>query len=824
MISRLTVTIVVVPVFLLCSSLTALTNAQFFQRVGRGSFETLPIPVYPIPLKQELTGMRFSLFDGVPIIIAEHAARGEKQASGYLERALAREEMVAAPIRQVPADAALKGPAIMIGIAGDGSPAAREAERRQWTDSRLSLKAEGYRLEVSPQGILLLGADARGLLYGAVTIMQLIRHDTPGDYPWVQGAFIVDHPVKPFRGIHVYLPSREDFPWFRSFAENVLLRLKMNTIIFEVSGGMEYRRHPEINIGWAEFSADGLRNGHQTGSDRHLPPQWRLREAREMGEWIGLDSPNSEPGGGFGVPQSEVRDLVDFLKSLGFNVIPEVQSLTHSYYLLTRHRELAEVPETLWPDSYNPADPRVYDLVGEVLDEVIDVFGPSIVCIGHDEWRSGGIHPAYKGEDTGKWYAKDVLWFRNYLNRHGIQTMIWGDIFEGFGPPDIDPKENSMFPSLKGAAEAVREGGGRDILAINWRFNHKFTKRVKVNPIEMTATYVDKQILGNFRAFSYLEKPEEYRQLAADSSVIGGAPSNWTINDEGATVRSGMLANYVAAGQLLWSAHDPSPRLWRKYIQMFVPQAKSRVQQRLYPSRLSAREDFQPLSLESAANAPWSDKSGGWDFAGVKPGRRVLGLIPFEFSAASREAAIVAVNRPGAANRRQYPYPVNSNPVTVGKKVASLVFCLATSDRALAVKPWFSAFVMAVNEPVGYLEIVYTDSLRTTVPLRYGLELVSWDEPDAVLYWSDVFPMPKRPETGVSVFEWVNPRPWREVAYVRLSGLQRTDGPRLPLRLGSGTGNGGDSDAVPLLLAVTACLHNVPPLEVQNNSEETVDP
>jgi hypothetical protein len=350
----------------------ALNNTQFFQRVGRGRFEPLPIPVYPIPLEQKLTNERMALADDTPILIGENPTEAESVSSGFLGRALAREEAIVAPI--LAGAGGWPGPVIRMGLAGGVSPAAVAAKGEGWPDTPASLGPEGYRLRVTGDGVLLIGADKRGLLYGAVTLLQLIGRDKPEGVPYLRGAEIQDRPDKAFRGIHVYLPSREDFAWFRSFAENVLLRVKLNAIIFEVSGGMEYRKHPEINVGWAELSADVLENGHRTGSDRHLPPAWRLKEAEEKGAWIGLDSPNSEPGGGYGVPQTEVRQLVDYLRELGFDVIPEMQSLTHAFYLLTRHRELAEVPETVWPDSYNPADPRVYELMADVLDEAIDVF------------------------------------------------------------------------------------------------------------------------------------------------------------------------------------------------------------------------------------------------------------------------------------------------------------------------------------------------------------------------------------------------------------------------------------------------------------------
>ena len=66
-----------------------------------------------------------------------------------------------------------------------------------------------------------------------------------------------------------------------------------------------------------------------------------------------------------------------FVRQHHVEVIPEIPSLTHSYYLLTRHRELAEVQDAEWPDTYCPSEPKVYDLLFDVLDEYIGVMHPT---------------------------------------------------------------------------------------------------------------------------------------------------------------------------------------------------------------------------------------------------------------------------------------------------------------------------------------------------------------------------------------------------------------------------------------------------------------
>ena len=80
-----------------------------------------------------------------------------------------------------------------------------------------------------------------------------------------------------------------------------------------------------------------------------------------------------------------MADLVRYANAQHIEVIPEIPTFTHSYYLLTRHKELGAISGAEWPDIYDPTKPEVYKLVFDVFDEYIEVMKPKIVHIGHDE-------------------------------------------------------------------------------------------------------------------------------------------------------------------------------------------------------------------------------------------------------------------------------------------------------------------------------------------------------------------------------------------------------------------------------------------------------
>jgi hexosaminidase len=105
---------------------------------------------------------------------------------------------------------------------------------------------------------------------------------------------------------------------------------------------------------------------------------------------------------GYVLEKDEVRDLFGYARELGFELIPEVQSLGHVQWITNAYPEIGEVDENekqveddreddLRPDKkfihcYCPSNERSYEIIFDILDETIDVIKPQrYVHIGHDE-------------------------------------------------------------------------------------------------------------------------------------------------------------------------------------------------------------------------------------------------------------------------------------------------------------------------------------------------------------------------------------------------------------------------------------------------------
>lgn len=215
--------------------------------------------------------------------------------------------------------------------------------------------------------------------------------------------------------VKVYIPAREHIPFFYELID-LMVHYGYNTLMMEVGGAMEYEKHPEINEGWIEYC------------NRFRDYQGQSWDAQRSKPWV-KNSIHMENGGGNFLTKKEVKCLIEHCNNNGIKVIPEVPCLSHCDYLLTRHMELAERDNDELADTYCPSNPDSYKLLFDVLDEVIEVFEPDVIQIGHDEFYSFGICDKCKDKDPAQLYADDILKIYNYLKERGIKTQMWGEKF-----------------------------------------------------------------------------------------------------------------------------------------------------------------------------------------------------------------------------------------------------------------------------------------------------------------------------------------------------------------------------------------------------------
>lgn len=339
------------------------------------------------------------------------------------------------------------------------------------------------------------------------------------------------------RCVKLYLPARENIGEFRQFL-GFCAKYGIDTVMLEIGGAMEYLRHPEINEGWEQY-ASGL--------------------LRTPGAAFGLQYANNFPknaihcenGGGSFLRQQEVKEIADCCKSLGLRVIPEVPSLTHCDYLLLPHKELAERKNDLFPDHYCPSDERVYQLLFDVLEEVIGVFSPEIINIGHDELYTVGICPACAEKSAEDIYADDIIRIYRFLKERGIRTAMWADKLlcsaDKNGRPYGGSRLTMVYPQRQGGGTVVvpavyraAERLPRDILLLHW--HHLFGEKTD----EALGSLGYDYLLANLNplAVPALARRMQYEHCA------GFCVSNWTTAEQALLQRNGLYF-YIA---YMWCA------------------------------------------------------------------------------------------------------------------------------------------------------------------------------------------------------------------------------------------------------------------------------
>ncbi|HLP72359.1 MAG TPA: family 20 glycosylhydrolase, partial [Bacteroidales bacterium] len=244
--------------------------------------------------------------------------------------------------------------------------------------------------------------------------------------------------------------------------------------------------------------------------------------------------------------KEEVADLVSYIRKFNIEVIPELPSLTHAYYLLWGHKELAENMAQPYPDTYCPLKPGSYDLYFDVLDEYLDVIKPKLVHVGHDEWRmEKDLCELCKGKDYGELYAMDITKIHDHLAKRGIRTAIWGDhLLESVTEHEFQTWKSSAGYQYKipGALrpEQVLKLIPKDILIFNWFWDNPANDR-------QVSDFGFEQVYGNFRA-----DIKDWQSRADIKGLLGGAPSSWAATTE-KNFGKDQLTDFLGASNLLWS-------------------------------------------------------------------------------------------------------------------------------------------------------------------------------------------------------------------------------------------------------------------------------
>jgi len=394
-----------------------------------------------------------------------------------------------------------------------------------YNKNREKLPTEGYRLNISQNGILLTGNSGAGLFYGMQTLLQLLPPEVckitkpeEGKSWEVPCANIKDEPRFPYRGMHLDV-SRHFFPKEFIFRYIDLLAMyKMNIFHWHLTDDNGWRieilRYPELT----EVSA--WRVDHE-----NLP--WRERPPQEVGE--------KATYGGF-YTQNDIREIVQYAAQRYITIIPEIEMPAHSVEVLAAYPDLSCTggpftvpPGNYWPNSdiFCAGNESVFVFLEDVLTEVMDLFPSEYIHVGGDEATKTRWEECPKCQqrmkDEGLKDEKELQSYfikrmEKFINSKGKKMIGWDEILEG----GLAPEATVMsWRGIEGGIAAARQG--HDVIMTPT--SYCYFDYCQANPD------FEPEAIGGFttlkKVYSFEPIPEE---LTADEGkhILGAQGNVWT--------------------------------------------------------------------------------------------------------------------------------------------------------------------------------------------------------------------------------------------------------------------------------------------------------
>lgn len=322
------------------------------------------------------------------------------------------------------------------------------------------LPREGYRLDVSPQGITIQASDSAGAFYALETVKQLLppaiyREAEMHGVAWhVPAVHIEDAPRFPWRGSHMDVGRHFQPKAFVKKYIDLLARHKLNRFHWHLTEDqgwrLEIRKYPRLT------EVGSCRESTLVGSHTDDPARQQFDGRRHCGFYT----------------QDDVREIVAYAADRMVTVVPEIEMPGHAQAAVYAYPFLASTKDSIpglrriWgvsPYIINPSD-RSVAFMQDVLTEVMKLFPSPWIHIGGDEavkdqWKANpDIQARIKSlglkdeHEMQSWFIRQM---DTFLTKRGRRLIGWDEILEG------GLAENATVMSWRGMAggiAAAKEG------------------------------------------------------------------------------------------------------------------------------------------------------------------------------------------------------------------------------------------------------------------------------------------------------------------------------------------------------------------------------
>lgn len=391
---------------------------------------------------------------------------------------------------------------------------------------------EDYALNITAKEICLSASTPQGLLFGAATLLRFSEVEDLFECRFTAS------PKAKQRGLKLYLPPPDEEAIKEFYAIiDLAVRYKYNFIMLELGGAMEYQSHPEINDAYIRYAA--FMNEYP-GKAMKIQNSFKWRK----------NSIHTDNGGGQVLSQALLKEIAAFCRERHLEIIPEVPCLSHCDYLLAAYPHLAERPEDPYPDTACPSKEEYYTILSDLLQEVISVFAPQRINIGHDEYYTIGLCPECRQKTAPQIYADDINRTAAFLKEHQVKTIIWGEKLlnshflsgrpcGGAEIPDYTEPELEGVPATYPAMELI----SKDVEIFHWYWS------IDRDLDKEYDTRERKYLFGNFGS---IELPD-WKKRSDAANFQGICVSNWGRTDYETMRRNGILFDLIASTYLCWN-------------------------------------------------------------------------------------------------------------------------------------------------------------------------------------------------------------------------------------------------------------------------------
>ena len=225
--------------------------------------------------------------------------------------------------------------------------------------------------------------------------------------------------------------------------------------------------------------------------------------------WRGSTKLNSIPWADH--PQAwtreQVSEIASYARKLSIEVVPHIPLLTKQHIFLGEAH-----PEFLYnAKTYDPLNDQVYEIIFDVLNEIIELTSPLAIHIGHDELYGSPNRSKHwqEGENLlrPELFLLDVERIYSYLSGRNIDTWMWGDMLIA---EQEFPNMNkvALLGGVAGYGAELRQRIPKEIVICDWHYRDEGDDFQTINVFHregfrvLGATWKKEQTIRDFSRYA----------------------------------------------------------------------------------------------------------------------------------------------------------------------------------------------------------------------------------------------------------------------------------------------------------------------------------